>query len=333
LYEWFLNSHLLLSAVVLIAIWRHVSSKKSAELFLQIGICLWTVATVLHWVWFAFRNVVFGRPFATAVAKRLSNKDPSNRALVDPSNVLQVDITVPRPWQVEAGQSVFLSIPKLGVFTGLRGHPFMISWWERDRKGMTISLLVKSRAGFTAELDRHTNKPLRAFIDGPYGLQHNFGEYGTVIMFATGIGIAGHIPFIKDLVSGYNSCEVKTRHIRLVWEIKEKCEWWEDTLDSHILTNLRSRGLGQALDGQALGNGHRICTTALTFLRNVADPSLILDISIHVLQKFGKKPVEHGHHSRINEVPGPIDVVGTIEKEFENQRGQIMVSRKSHLQS
>jgi len=219
--------------VVLIAIWSHVSSKKPAELFLRIGICLWTTATVVHWILFALRNFVFGKPYATAVARRLSDKD---QTLVDPSIVLQVDITIPRPWPVKAGQSVYLSIPKLGIFTGLRGHPFMISWWERDRNGLKISLLVKSRAGFTAELDRHTQKDLRAFIDGPYGIRHDFGEYGTVIMFATGIGIAGHIPYIKDLISGYNNCEVKTRRIRLLWEIEEQCELGANTLNSNLIS-------------------------------------------------------------------------------------------------
>ena len=91
-------------------------------------------------------------------------------------------------------------------------------------KGLTISLLVESRGGFTAELDRHTNKKLLALIDGPYGIHHDFGEYGAVIMIATGIGIAAHIPFIKDLISGYNGCTVKTRRIRLIWEIQEQCE-------------------------------------------------------------------------------------------------------------
>jgi predicted ferric reductase len=225
MYEWFLNSHLLLTVVVLVVVWRHVSSKISAELFLRIGICLWAIVSVVHWIWFAFRNVVFGRPFAKAIAKRLSNKDPLNQSIIDPSNVLQVDVTVPRPWHVEAGQSVYLSIPRLGIFTGLRGHPFIVTWWERDQHGLTISLLVKVRVGFTAELDRHTNKELGAFIDGPYGIRHGFGEYGTVIMFATGIGIAGHIPYIKELISGYNNCVVKTRRIRLIWEIKEQCEW------------------------------------------------------------------------------------------------------------
>jgi predicted ferric reductase len=219
-YEWFLNLHLLLSVAVLVAIGLHVFSKKPAEIFLQIGIYLWAGVTMVNWFMFAFRNFVIGRPFATAVATRLSNSYPSD--LVDPSNVLRVDITVPRKWRVRAGQYIFLSIPRLGVLTGLRGHPFMISWWDWSRKGLTISLLVKSRTGFTGELDRHTNKELLAFIDGPYGIQHRFGDYGTVIMLATGIGIAGHIPYIKDLISGYNNCEVRTRRILLVWQISKE---------------------------------------------------------------------------------------------------------------
>lgn len=171
---------------------------------------------------FTYRNVVLGKPFATAVACRL----PWIKGPIDPLGVLKVDITVPRAWRVTAGQSVFLSIPALGIFTGLRGHPFMISWWERDREGLRISLLVKSRAGFTARLDEQKDKSLLAFIDGPYSVRHNFGSYGTVIMLATGIGIAGHILYIKDLVSGYNNCEVETRRIRLIWEIQEQCEYY-----------------------------------------------------------------------------------------------------------
>jgi len=81
---------------------------------------------------------------------------------------------------------------------------------------LTISLLVKSRTGFTGQLDRYTNTELLAFIDRPYEIQHKFEEYKTMIMFATGIGIAGHIPYIKDLISGYNNCQVQTRRILLI---------------------------------------------------------------------------------------------------------------------
>lgn len=207
--------------MVIVATWRHVASKNSAEIFLQIGVCLWSLTTVIHWLYFAFRNFAFSKPFATAIASRFSNEDATSQTLVVQSTALQVDITVPRPWRVKAGQSIFLSIPRLGVFTGLRGHPFVISWWERSHAGLTLSLLVKPRAGFTAKLDKHANTPLRAFIDGPYGTPYDFGEYGTVIMFATDIGIAGHMPYIKDLVSGYNSCKVKTRRVLLIWQISK----------------------------------------------------------------------------------------------------------------
>ncbi len=98
----------------------------------------------------------------------------------------------------------------------------MIVWWERTGDGLTISLLVKPRRGFTRKLGGITNRRLAAFIDGPYGPEHNFGEYGTVLMFATGIGIAGHMSYIKDLVRGYNSCEVRTRRIVLVWQLDDE---------------------------------------------------------------------------------------------------------------
>jgi NAD(P)H-flavin reductase len=84
---------------------------------------------------------------------------------------------------------------------------------------------VQRRAGFTAALDRHVKRQLLAFIDGPYSAPHNFGEYGTVVMLASGIGIAGHMPYIKELISGYNSCEVRTRRVLVVWQVDEECEF------------------------------------------------------------------------------------------------------------
>jgi hypothetical protein len=43
-------------------------------------------------------------------------------------------------------------------------------------------------------------------------------------MFAPGIGIAGHMPYIKELVNGYNGCEVMTRRVLLIWQISKECE-------------------------------------------------------------------------------------------------------------
>lgn len=224
IYEWFLNAHTLLAAVAVVAAWRHISPATTASLFVRIGMCVWVGATGIHWLAFAFRNLVLGRSLATAVATRLSSTDASDHSLLDPLTVLRVDVTVPRPWHVRPGQSIFLSIPSLGLFKGVRGHPFMISWWKRDENGLRLSLLVQSRGGFTAALGRRSHTVLRALIDGPYGAPHEFGEYGTVVMIASGIGIAGHLPYIKDLIRGYNGCEVRTRRILLVWQVEDARE-------------------------------------------------------------------------------------------------------------
>ena len=234
LYEWFLNSHTLLTIVALAAAWVHIPPEQPAGLFLQIGIGLWAVATAAHWLLFAFRNVALRRPFARATVTLVG--------VTEETNALQVDLVVPRPWQVRAGQSIFLSIPKLGVFTGLRGHPFIISWWQRDEGGLKLSLLVETRAGFTTELSRlahirlnregkglegkkYDARGLLAFVDGPYGAPHDFGEYGTVVMIASGLGIAGHMPYIKDLIKGNLYCTVRTRRVFLIWQMEKQCKY------------------------------------------------------------------------------------------------------------
>jgi predicted ferric reductase len=158
---------------------------------------------------FVFRNIVVGRPFAKAQVKEVSN-------------ALRVTVTVPRGWEVKPGQYLFLTIPRAGILSGVQSHPFMIAWWEWSVTGLKVYLLVKRRHGFTKDLTRRIGKISLAFIDGPYGQKHDFGDYGTVVMFATDIGIAGHMPFIKDLVRGYNSCEVRTRRIVVVWQMEHE---------------------------------------------------------------------------------------------------------------
>ncbi|OBT85138.1 hypothetical protein VE02_05625 [Pseudogymnoascus sp. 03VT05] len=299
-YEWFLNSHLLLAAIALLAIWRHLPTKTAAAKFLNIGICQWAIISAVHWSLFARRNFVFGRPFATAIVTPLSSAKP---VLDMPASeayptLLQVDITVPRPWRVRAGQHVFLSIPGLGLFTGLRGHPFVIAWWDRDKSGLTISFLVSSKNGFTRELSRNANKTFRAFIDGPFGIPHDFGAYGTVIMIATGIGIAGHMPYLKDLVSGYNSCEVRTRRILLIWQIQN--EGQEDAVRPWMVKPWMDKILTQ-------------------------DTGMV---SLHVTES-GKEDEELGTHSKIKVTSTSPNIEGLLRKEIGGRRGDIIVSRKS----
>lgn len=199
---------------------------------------------VLHWVYFAFRNLALGKRLARAEITRLREPKKADEDDELPPHVLLITISVPREWRVKAGQYIFLSIPRVGVFSGIQSHPFMIVWWDRDVKGLTISLLVKPRHGFTSSLASTNSTSQLAFIDGPYGQRYNFGEYGTVVMFATGIGIAGQLPFVKELVSGYNNCKVRTRRIVLIWQMDFECRKMLAYLTKSQLTNCRPGRLG-----------------------------------------------------------------------------------------
>lgn len=58
-----------------------------------------------------------------------------------------------------------------------------------------------------------------AWISGPHGSGAPVGKYGSVLMVATGIGIAAQLPYLKELIWGFNHCEIRTRRIHLVWQL------------------------------------------------------------------------------------------------------------------
>ncbi|KFY66689.1 hypothetical protein V496_01943, partial [Pseudogymnoascus sp. VKM F-4515 (FW-2607)] len=142
---------------------------------------------------------------------------------------------------------------------------------------------------------RNANKTFRAFVDGPFGIPHDFGAYGTVIMIATGVGIAGLMPYLKDLISGYNSCEVRTRRILLIWQIQNEGQedavrpWMVKPWMDKILT--RDTGM----------------------------------VSLHVTES-GKEDEELGTHSKIKVTSTSPDIEGLLQKEIGGRRGDIIIS-------
>ena len=101
----------------------------------------------------------------------------------------------------------------------------MISWWDNDHegRGANIYLLVKPGTGFTQKLLRHAGShALKAWVDGPYGQIEDIGNYGSVVMFASGIGIAAQVPYIKELLKGFHEYTVRTKSILLVWQLDKE---------------------------------------------------------------------------------------------------------------
>jgi predicted ferric reductase len=96
-----------------------------------------------------------------------------------------------------------------------------------------MSFVIRARTGMTSTLyQRAAANPdgrliTRCLVEGPYGGEHSLDSYGTVMMFAGGVGITHAVPHVRHLVAGFANGTVAARKVVLVWIIQspEHLEW------------------------------------------------------------------------------------------------------------
>lgn len=254
MYEVFSKLHLTLAVMVITAIYLHSPSKNlltSPTVYLVAAVCLQTLTAVLRFCQILYRNAKYGKPFGRAEIRTITFRRPQGGD-IPVLDAVHVHVRLSRPWEPQAGQYVYLCIPGLSYTSFAQAHPFYVSWWYRDGEGNTVLvLIVQKRRGFTEKLFLHASNGLdgrskmRAVIEGPYGKELDLESYGTVLLFATGIGIAGQLPYVTQLLEGYHNCEVKTRRIALFWELDSECKWFTSDARTDSANRLHSaRGLG-----------------------------------------------------------------------------------------
>ena len=62
--------------------------------------------------------------------------------------------------------------------------------------------------------------PLVMF-SGPYGKSIPMDNSENILIVASDFGIAAHLPYLKQLIYGYNVREVRARRIHLVWQVRD----------------------------------------------------------------------------------------------------------------
>lgn len=162
-----------------------------------------------------------------------------------------------------------------------------------------MSLVIRRRTGFTDKMfTKAESSPggkfiTTAFVEGPYGEQ-NFQSYGTVMLFAAGVGITHQVPHVRDLVAAYSNGTCATRKITLVWIIQspEHLEWIRPWM-TQIL------GMEKRRD--------------------------ILKILLFITRPRSTKEV-HSPSASVQMFPGKPDVGALIEKEQATQIGAMAVS-------
>ena len=64
------------------------------------------------------------------------------------------------------------------------------------------------------------HEPPGAF-SGPHRKSIPMDDCENILMAAGGFGIAAHLPYLKQLIHGYNDREVRARRIHLVWQVRD----------------------------------------------------------------------------------------------------------------
>lgn len=299
-YETFLHVHIVLAIVAIVTIWLHLEGlPQQKELLLPATLC-WAIERLVR-VYLLVRNNLRGGVTKAEV-----------EAL--PGDALRVTLRIAKPWKFRPGQHVYMYMPSVGLWTS---HPFTLAWSHdvagpygekqlpmarQDTLGsktVSMSLIIRRRTGFTDRMFKKAERSpggsfmTTAFVEGPYGNQ-SFQSYGTVMLFAAGVGITHQVPHVRDLVAAYANGTCATRKVTLVWIIQspEHLEWIRPWM-TQIL------GMEKRRD--------------------------ILRILLFVTRPRSTKEI-HSPSSSVQMFPGKPDVGALIDKEQQSQVGAMAIS-------
>lgn len=224
-YEAFARLHLILAPPAIVFIWLHIPSQeylKPPKVYLLATFSLYGVVLAFRFIHVVYRN--FRRDTPLNVAEITSTNVSTD--------VVTLQLKLSRPWRFRPGQFLYFRSLTARDFAFLQNHPFYICSWDSDTID-TVSLLVERRHGFTANLlpksvlrssgsSRSEDSTMKAIIEGPFGGELSLESYGTVILFATGIGIAAQLSYIRNLLEGHQHRKVTAQRIALFWEIESE---------------------------------------------------------------------------------------------------------------
>ncbi|KAL9611402.1 MAG: hypothetical protein Q9167_003943 [Letrouitia subvulpina] len=209
-YELYLRGHQVLACLSLYAIWRHIRSKTLLpRLYIFVAVGSFVITSILQWGLILYRNFSLKEGCCRAVVTRVDD-------------AVRVNVRLSRPIAVRAGQYVNIWIPSISFWSFLQTHPFMIVSWT-DGEPMYLDLLIEPKTGFTHRLFRSAlrkslvNVEAESFsasdfrilcYSGPHGSGTRVGDFGTVLLIATGFGIAAQLPILTELIQGFNQCEI-----------------------------------------------------------------------------------------------------------------------------
>ena len=248
-YETFLHLHQLLAFAAILGVSMHsLKAHLPQQRYINWMISLWIGERIVRLIRIVYRNV--SRRGLTKVTVEAM-----------PGDACRVTFELRRPWRYQPGCHVYVYLPSVSLWMS---HPFSIAWSETrptpylsledeklpqtkadldapnlSRTTTSISLVICKRTGMTAKLyNKAKSSPtgiitMTGAVEGPYGGLESLKSYGTVVLFAGGVGITHQISFVRDLLNGNEAGTAATRKIILVWSVRttETLEWVRPWMD------------------------------------------------------------------------------------------------------
>ncbi|KAF1942246.1 ferric reductase [Clathrospora elynae] len=245
-YETFITLHRIGIAVAISGIYFHLAKHALPQLpWIYLVISLLALEPLIRITRILFYNFSWRRRIWTQVTLE---------AL--PGEATCVTFVLPRSWNASPGTHMHIYLPKIALWSS---HPFSVAWYQSagyaklsseklpstidDRRigrgATTISCVVRARTGMTRSLyklalqSKGDKVQQWGAIEGPYGGYRSFESYGTVVLFAAGVGITHQLSFVHHLLEAHNSSTAATHNILLVWCITniEVLEWIQPWLE------------------------------------------------------------------------------------------------------
>lgn len=245
-YDTFLTLHRLGIIIAISGVYFHLAKHALPQLpWVYLSITLLALEFVVRACRIIYYNISWTRGTWTRIT-----------AEALPEEATRITISTPRSWICRPGSHTYIYLPGVAPWSS---HPFSIAWCTlEDGTAMdsgklpanlndsvtkqcpsTVSCIVRSRTGMTRSLYTRASRAdtgsfeLWGLIEGPYSGYHSLTSYGTVVLFAAGVGITHQLSFVQHLLAGVNDNTSATRKILLVWCIPsiECVEWIRPWLD------------------------------------------------------------------------------------------------------
>jgi hypothetical protein len=210
-YELFIRMHQSLAVFSAYAIWRHLALQPLAPRL--------------------YIYILAGTFLLTLLLQCLFRLTPSRASITHSNGIVKIHLKFSQPLKVLAGQYICLWIPWIpwipaaSFWSFLQSHPFVVTSWSEGEQS-SLDLFVKPCGGLTWGLLRHgkifsdDSSTCPALFSGPHGISAPVGDYETILMAASGPGIAAELAYLKQLTYEYNSRKNRTRRVHLVWQVQ-----------------------------------------------------------------------------------------------------------------